>query len=735
MSMPIVLKNRPKNFRTQSLTIRAMLNRIIVCLGSLLVLLQPGIAFGADRPLLEYRWNSDTIYRWDFEIKVKSDGSDSKHTGTASFRAHPKQPTGVVTKKRTGTGTGFVVHHSGLVVTCAHVVDSASSVRVRFGDKVYPATVISSDVANDLSLLKIVPSSLAPLPLASDESIELGQEIRSVGYPLSDMLGKSVKITRGTVSGKLQLENRELYQIDAAINPGNSGGPIVDNRGNVVGVASEKIHGQGISNIGFCVPSKTLAKFLKEQNVVPKTQNTQTEVDGPTLAKSVIPSVGLVEVELGAEKSFELVDLSEFNQNPARHFGNLTNRLRLERGKLEIDNFGNIQDSDGALESPILLGPVASLPLVPLPRPWQTNWGASSEIKLSLFVSEAVQDPLQALLQQRLYRFRRPLEPQYKVVTIDATQTDALKIASAQGDIVSIERECILVSQVQPKFDHRITWKYKFDVKKAVVVEAQGDGELKIDGKQISTIEVSLKFKTSNDEVAASSNSTSSAVTEKSNTTMPAELKVTLEKLADEKTTQSDRVEQLMLLADMQWDSRFRRKVVDGISAQLDQRDEPVVLAALKALTNWDAATCVEQAVPLLKHKSPRVRNAVVEYLGSMQDGAASPALFDALEHVDLRDAIYKAMRSIGPTGESGVIKMLSHPDDSVRIQGCLILEELGSKKCAESLKKLARTSGNVGLQAKKTLAKLGLGMDSSQNPKEDAEEVNPFETKKKPGK
>jgi S1-C subfamily serine protease len=691
------------------------------------------------RTTLEYRWAPDTLYSWHFDIKVKSGASRKNYSGNSTFTAR-REKSKLKSNKQSASGTGFVIQESGILITCAHVVDNATSVKVQLGGKKFLAEVIASDLANDLAMLKIPATGLKPLSLAVADSVELGQEVRSLGFPLKELLGESVKVNRGMLSGKLQFEGRELFQIDAAINPGNSGGPVIDSKGNVVGVASEKIYGHGISNIGFCVPSDVLADFLKQHDVTPQIATNSVDAD-TSLSRTVIPSVGLIEVELGSKEHFEIVDFSDFDS-----FSDPNSRLQLlrrnlDRGKLDVSIDGAVLEGEGTLEAPSLLGPVSTLPLVHLPQPWQTNWGSESEIELNLVVGETYEDPLRAIFPPPFYRRRFGFEPEYDVKKIAAVKSEKLKVLETVADVITIERESLIVSKSQLKIEHHVLWNYDFDVKKALVVKAEGEGELKVDDEKISAIEVTLSYLPEREIKVNSPNSNSRPESSPSRDSsdgkpsdkMPEELAKSLEKLGDAQTTPDERVSELNHLASQQWSAKFRQRVVEEIALQLEQKEDLVLKATLKALTQWDAATCVEQVLPFLKHASGDVRAAAVEYLGSMQDGSATPALYEALEHVDLRDTIYAAMRSIGPTGEAGVIKMLSHLDESVRIEGCILLEEIGSVKSEAELQRLSAGNGKDSQQAKMTLEKLGLIFEAEESRSDNEDGENPFEVRKKP--
>ena len=166
-----------------------------------------------------------------------------------------------------GEGTGFVVDSSGLLVTNAHVVDGASTVQVRFGEKENPITgrVLGVDASTDLAVVKIEKSGLKALRLADSDAVRVGQLAVAIGSPF----GLQSTATSGIVSGterRIDAPNGfsidKVIQTDAPINPGNSGGPLLDGKGQVIGVNSQILNGGsggGNVGIGFAVPANTVA--------------------------------------------------------------------------------------------------------------------------------------------------------------------------------------------------------------------------------------------------------------------------------------------------------------------------------------------------------------------------------------------------------------------------------------------------------------------------------------------
>jgi serine protease Do len=163
-------------------------------------------------------------------------------------------------------GSGFVISADGLIATNNHVVEDADRLVVTLEEREYEAEVVGTDPATDLALLKVdAGRNLKYLKLGDSESLRVGDWIMAIGSPLR----LEHTVTVGVVSAKgrsigitpeFSLEN--FIQTDAAINFGNSGGPLVNLRGEVVGIATAINY--GAENIGFAVPVATLRQILPQ---------------------------------------------------------------------------------------------------------------------------------------------------------------------------------------------------------------------------------------------------------------------------------------------------------------------------------------------------------------------------------------------------------------------------------------------------------------------------------------
>lgn len=142
---------------------------------------------------------------------------------------------------RVASGTGFFVSKSGHIITNEHVINGCSDIKVHFKNEAMPSKIIAADRLNDLALLRVKKSPEVVFEL-SPENPYLLQDVIAAGYPFGNKISNSIKVTRGVVSSLSGIGNNySEIQIDAALQPGNSGGPLIDENGNVVGVAVSKL--------------------------------------------------------------------------------------------------------------------------------------------------------------------------------------------------------------------------------------------------------------------------------------------------------------------------------------------------------------------------------------------------------------------------------------------------------------------------------------------------------------
>ena len=173
-----------------------------------------------------------------------------------------------------GSGSGFVVSPDGYILTNNHVVDGAEKVTVQLLDRrSFPAKVIGTDPNTDVAVIKIEARGLTPASLGSSSATRIGEWVLAVGNPLGENL--TFTVTSGIVSakgrglpglpGRTDRSIQDFIQTDAAINPGNSGGPLVNVRGEVIGINSAIASETGYSmGYGFAIPID-LARNVMDQ--------------------------------------------------------------------------------------------------------------------------------------------------------------------------------------------------------------------------------------------------------------------------------------------------------------------------------------------------------------------------------------------------------------------------------------------------------------------------------------
>jgi len=195
-----------------------------------------------------------------------------------------------------GQGSGFIIDKEGHILTNYHVIANAREVEVTLHNKKkYKATVIGRDRSHDLAVIQIKASDLVPATLGDSKSLVVGQKVFAIGNPF----GLSGTMTRGIISSLRPIrtpegaEIEEAIQTDAAINPGNSGGPLLNSRGEVIGINSMIATGGSnqSAGIGFAIPINAAKAVIN---------------DLITIGRVRRPSLGIRTLPIGPELAQEM---------------------------------------------------------------------------------------------------------------------------------------------------------------------------------------------------------------------------------------------------------------------------------------------------------------------------------------------------------------------------------------------------------------------------------------------
>lgn len=167
-------------------------------------------------------------------------------------------------------GSGIIMSEDGYIITNAHVVEGATSLKVMTSDgETYEAQLVGSDTVTDLAVVKIDATGLTAAEFGSSEDLRVADKVMAIGNPGGHELSSSVTIgyvsaLNRAISNNTTGYTMEYIQTDAAINPGNSGGALINEYGQVVGINSAKISATGYEGLGFAIPIDTAQPIISD---------------------------------------------------------------------------------------------------------------------------------------------------------------------------------------------------------------------------------------------------------------------------------------------------------------------------------------------------------------------------------------------------------------------------------------------------------------------------------------
>jgi S1-C subfamily serine protease len=267
-------------------------------------------------------------------------------------------------------GSGAVVSPEGHILTNFHVVFNATRVDVQLADgRTFPARFLGADQQVDIAVLKIDAAGLAPLAFADSNRVRVGQVVFAIGNPW----GLQETVTQGIISGKgrraMRGQATEFFQTDAAVNPGNSGGPLVNVKGEIVGINNSILLGS--SGISFAIPSNVAQRVFEDvvkrgrisrpwfgANTVPLNRQIAAELRLGTstgnLVMSVVPDSPAARAGIAAGDV-----LQEFDGSPVRDTVDIINRL------------SEMKEGDRVTITVWRQGQTKKIPIVVQRQPWQ----------------------------------------------------------------------------------------------------------------------------------------------------------------------------------------------------------------------------------------------------------------------------------------------------------------------------------------------------------------------------
>lgn len=662
---------------------------------------------------LAYRFNSGEEYAYSFSVTADVAGSSEQAHGMCSLTlSREAAPAEFASHGKTGqgSGSGFLVTSDGYLVTCAHVVEGTTKIDVVVnGGQSYPGQVVAFDKAHDLAVVRIIGTNLPTVPLGNSDAVELAQEVRAVGYPLSTVLGESVKITRGTVAGVVNTEGRKLFQVDASINPGNSGGPLVNEMGQVVGVASAKLAGEDIDGVGFAVPTSEVLNLLRSKGVTPTVASGGERLDGPSLARRVTPAVVMLKVTIGPGgyglANRLLLDFSgNVTSNQTRMMGNLrtsTPHTESERGKLLMSERGELIDATGNVQVPYMFGPVGMLIVEPLATGEERTWQTQRATALTQIIGEQSNNSM----SMRFRRRRSPFASQAKVVITPAVETANYELLDSTGDLVSIRKRYVFQT-LQPQGTPPVAQMtgegtISFNRAKGYAEKMEFKATLVRSADKVSvTVPLIMEWHRLDQETLAKSRAQAQA-------NLEAAKKAAAERAArDAAPPTPKRVDEVLneLRAANDWARRMspltaleKMQPIDQRRAQVLKAVEPLMRdgnpavrdRAIHIMGRWGTKETVPILAKMLEQFDLGIRHATIEALSQIADASAAKQLVELLSEETDRGFAVMALKKMGPIAEPVVIGLLNNKDKRVRHEACQILGEVGGPKSVAAIKRL----------------------------------------------
>ena len=196
-------------------------------------------------------------------------------------------------------GSGFILSKDGRVLTNEHVIENAQKIEVTLSDKhKYPAEIVLQDKAHDLALLQIIGArDLSPAVLSESRDLQVGQNVYAIGNPF----GLTGTMTTGIISSIRSVKEPQgatienAIQTDAAINPGNSGGPLLNSRGEVIGMNTLIATGgaEQSSGIGFAIPVDTIKAVLSDYSKYGRVRRPSLGIASLAISPDLAEQIGL----------------------------------------------------------------------------------------------------------------------------------------------------------------------------------------------------------------------------------------------------------------------------------------------------------------------------------------------------------------------------------------------------------------------------------------------------------
>jgi len=708
---------------------------------SLLILLGPSSVHAEP---LRYSWKDGVSHVFDVEISTEIGDETKPLGGEITVTVKPYEPS--KTRSHAVSASAVVISADGYTLTCAHAVKGVKDIKVTVAGREYSAERVYIDIESDLALLMIRDAVFQPAELAELNSVNLGQSITSIGFPLVETLGATLKVNRGIVSGITFRGSTPTIQIDAAVNPGNSGGPLFNDRGQVAAIVNTKLAGPGVRDVGFAVPIKTIREFLdtvrneKKLEIGFRTTRQREPISSEELAKQGAQCVGLVTGTADAigPGAAMLSYRGNFGESIQAYGGSSrggssrggsrggrggTYFLRTAPnpifGESLVDQLGEIYESKHNRQLPYLLGPILDLAIVQFPESETKSWTNSNRVQ----VNQNAATLFSSLSLSGWGFVARGDELRARPGTFEATETIAHREVERDEHRVVFNRDYSLRTNdrtERPTFSLIGKGQIEFDLALGVVRRHEMKFTLIQESENVTVrLPVSLNFTLVDPEVieqrkrevaarVARIEAEKQAVTDAEVGMAPAarvsyyltqfqnggraiSSREWLVKLRDLEpiAEQHDLVTQNMMAAGLDPDSYARREALDVLERWATEDDIPKLLKL---------ATASDRSAQIYVH-GPALR-----ILGKLKAESAVDIMLVRLKEIRGRRDATEALKLMGSAAEVKVLALLPEDDTFTRSAIFDVLSAIGTEKSIATFKELkataVRSSDNYAIDA-----------------------------------
>jgi S1-C subfamily serine protease len=682
-------------------------------------------------PRLSYALKPTINYQYEFNVTSGDEGKGPiKLSGLLTYilqEAGQQTPQPVVgSRKKMGSGTGFVVNTDGWLATCAHVVSNASKVEAVIGDRKFAAKVVEVDEANDIALLKIDADDLPILSAAVAAPVQ-GDEVSVAGFPLTTMLGDSLKVTHGRVAGFVDRHGQHLIQIDASVNPGNSGGPLVNAAGNVIGVVNAGLFGSDISAVGFSMDLGPLKSMLARHNVTWQTKAESRALSGSELATQVRPSVARLSVEIDRAQPRE--------QFQVRYSGSITtgNQQRQANGVVRVSAQGEVNSVEGQTDYSLISTTASRLPFEQLPSVGQRQWTVSRDRQMTYVDDSRDNDfpfpgmrrfgpggPFGRMNGQQNNRDGKRVNIEERVSYDLAELTDEKAVinttlTSERTDDSSGDTLAQITGAGQ----------FVFDRKTGVITSGSSEMKVKAESDGIETsvpLQISFKLKEAiaTEELQARNEKLRKEFEERS-------AKAKVESAAREEKNRAEAREKLenaiatlkqmsgtasgvrgesnlnQALGALSWVNRDiatpeqRAEVSKLLNPYLRGSNDSIQRTALSAAKKWATTENILVLMELLRRSDDFNRHELLEAMGATGGDEKSAAAIAKLLDTDARWPASDALKQMPKYAEAPTLPFLESENPDTRRHAREVLQKIGGKESLKALKKQREKVGDKG--------------------------------------